>query len=513
MNVFKFLKGKAGKMVFGATQLAGTSVIGGLLLVSAWSVTNPPKPAENVPIRSFSQIAQGRAENNAINVTAGSTRFATAEERANLDGTANDFGLGNEKYVDNLSVSAPGSVGTGYQMGGSEGLGMGANQAVETGSSRASGNAVDPAANVTTRGIGAAAGPGALSGNGGEQGGEGPKKLANASIARATGGSGSVTMAASARTGSSAPGSRAGAAGPGGNGINYTAPGSAISGAMPEGSNIVSRGGFNRGGQGDMAGIGGSRGGRAAGGTHSKDGRDLAFIAKRSADAAKNKNRSANEGSRAFLASTQNSGGLTTEGASEDVGSSASSEDFEAPQIAKERNAQSALDNTSLLEAERASRRQKIKSQLVALLIASIPAVLMIRTLWDAASAGGPFTVWMKVAAIAIAAAMTVWWGTLIANAFMYKSDYGDSSWAWASLGAGAAFTTLIWGSMFIRGIQKAVNAVVNKINGFFGTNLLSKGTALVGGLGLLAQSGSGISSNIGEMKNTSDLRLDDKKK
>lgn len=506
MNVFKFLKGKAGKVVFGAAQLAGTSVIGGLLLVSAWSVTNPPKPAENVPIRSFSQIAQGRAENNAINVTAGSTRFATAEERANLDGTANDFGLGNEKYVDNLSVSGPGSVGTGYQMGGSEGLGMGANQAVETGASRASGNAVDPAANITTRGIGAAVGPGAVSGNGGEQGGEGPKKLANASIARATGGSGSVTMAASVSGGSSAPGSRAGAAGPGGNGINYTAPGSAISGAMPEGSNIVSRGGFNRGGQGDMAGIGGSRGGRAAGGTHSKDGRDLAFIAKRSADAAKNKNRSANEGSRAFLASTQNSGGLTTEGASEDVGSSASSEDFEAPQIAKERNLQSSLDKTSLLEAEKSSRRTKIKSQLIALLIASIPVILTLPILWS----GG---LWSKVAAIAAAAAMTIWWGTLIASAFQFKRDYGESSWAWASLGSGTAMVSLIWGALFVPAIQNFVGKTVNWINGVFNTTLIGSGSAAAAGLGAIYKGGSGTFSNAQEMRKASDLKLDEKKK
>lgn len=508
MNVFKFLKGKAGKVVFGATQLAGTSVIGGLLLVSAWSVTNPPKPAENVPIRSFSQIAQGRAENNAINVTAGSTRFATAEERANLDGTANDFGLGNEKYVDNLSVSAPGSVGTGYQMGGSEGLGMGANQAVETGSSRASGNAVDPAANVTTRGIGAAAGPGALSGNGGEQGGEGPKKLANASIARATGGSGSVTMAASARTGSSAPGSRAGAAGPGGNGINYTAPGSAISGAMPEGSNIVSRGGFNRGGQGDMAGIGGSRGGRAAGGTHSKDGRDLAFIAKRSADAAKNKNRSANEGSRAFLASTQNSGGLTTEGANEDVGSSASSEDFEAPQIAKERNLNQSMDDTFTNEYERQKHRNRLKSSMIALLLASIPALFAISALMKAGDT--PVTFWMKFAAIAIATAMTVAWGLFIADAFKYKNAYGSSSWSWASLGTGTVFVAAMWTALFVPAVTKVINSAASWINGIFKTTIVGAGLGVAAGEEAIRSS---INSGKGLAEDTTSMNLDDNKK
>lgn len=119
----------------------------------------------------------------------------------------------------------------------------------------------------------------------------------------------------------------------------------------------------------------GEREGEIIGGSvTSREGRELDFVRKRSADIAANKDRAANEGSRAFLASARDSGGiqLVNDDANVSTGTSASSEDFDNPTMGRLSGLNSAIADQELTELERDRDRKSVKKWMIISLVSVV---------------------------------------------------------------------------------------------------------------------------------------------
>lgn len=337
MNLFNLLKNKTGKLVMGAPQVAILAIgAAGLVSSAAYNVgSQQGKQAKEQ--RSLSSIsssynydglnrrADGMLSSMNIQNREGRKGVAVGADRERLEGNRsnNDFGL---SAADNLGrrVSVPGA-GAAAATSATDGLGSGGVDMVEINagsSSRASASGV----NVGGVSQGAYGNPqaaaGAASGNSGGQ-------LAHASMARA---SGNAFNAASGSMGGGSVGGSSGGRGGASGAPSSGSEGYQFSGAMPSGSNVVSMHGDSAGGRvGSSQFMAGGRGAAVGKGRRSLRDKenDLKDISKRSADAAKNSHRSANEGARAFLASSQNSGGMSIESDAETT--KGSSADFSTP--------------------------------------------------------------------------------------------------------------------------------------------------------------------------------------
>ncbi|MBR4592717.1 MAG: hypothetical protein IKO35_05870, partial [Elusimicrobiaceae bacterium] len=413
MKWFHFLTSKAGKLTIGVPQMAAIVGVGLVVSYSAFQVDKAA--VEQEKIRSLSSISSsynyggmrqdGRGSLTSINVKDGLNQVATAEERARIEAGrtgGGDFGLG---AADNMGRSVSGALtGVAAQTTDTEGLGMGRN-AVTMDESGSAGGAQAPGVNVEAVSQKAAAGRSASATQ--------TSQLSSASMARASGSGISSSFGGDSSAGGAAGrGASSGAAAGRSGRSSRSADGYQFTGSMPSGTNPVSLGGadgrsashFVAGGR--NASVGSSR-------TTKGTGNDLKDISKRSADAARNSFRSANEGSRAFLASSQNSGGLDL---SSDVETTETgSADFEAPEASKLKAIGDWGDKTNDEEKERAKKRMLLVTAMMAYVVATMLAVKLIKYLMTAAEnssfCGVGFAAWawivcvaMLVAAIAVSA-------------------------------------------------------------------------------------------------------------
>ncbi len=426
MNLFNLLKSKAGKFVMGASQAAGVSAMVGILSVSVMYNT-ASEQLEDQPIRtSFSasdsynyeglnRRADGMLTSMNIQNRAGRQGVAIGADRERLEGTAsnNDFGLA---AADNLGkrISVP-NVGSSAVVSETDGLGTGGVDMTEipagvrTGAPGSSPAGVPPVS-VSSRAPAAptAAAPTAPAASGGNSGG----RLAPASMARASGNS---FNASSGSVGGGASGGTAG---------RRNAPsrpeGYNFSGSMPGGSNMVSAyETLGKGGNGSTF-IAGGRGSTAGPGRRSlknKD-NDLKDISKRSADAARNSNRAANEGSRAFLAGGQNSGGMVID-SGEELATTGSA-DFETPTNSNLK----AIGNWEQLEDDFGDRKAKARKKLTWMWLGTIAGgiALLYAAAFALSALKGP---WYWVVAGLFLAAIAVPCFFLIKEAMAYKKDFG----------------------------------------------------------------------------------------
>ena len=354
MNVLQLLKSKAGKLTVGIPQLAAIAGVG---LIGVYSALQADKAQMEQKVRSLSSISNaydysglrqsGRGGLTSINVKDGLNQLATAEERARIEAArtgGGDFGLG---AADNVGNAVSGALGgAGYQMSGSEGFGMGANAATEI-SATPSGRAADVNVNRASVANGAAAGR-AQAGN----------QLASASMARASGSgmSGSYGGASSGTSG----GSSASAGGAGRYGASGSGEGYKFSGSMPSGTNPVSLSGAD-GRNSSSFGAGGRNASVGRGSRSRGAGNDLKDISKRSADAAANRHRASNEGSRAFLASSQNSSGMSFDSGVETMETgSADFATLEAANVKKAREWGAKTKDFSQKRSDAADRLRKL---------------------------------------------------------------------------------------------------------------------------------------------------------
>lgn len=169
-------------------------------------------------------------------------------------------------------------------------------------------------------------------------------------------------------------------------------------------------------------GLGGSRGSSSMGARRgSKDANELEFIRKRSADAARNKYRSANEGARAFLASTQVSGGLMIDGTNVTTGQGQGSKDFEGETNARLRGVGSHIAEVAIpREDQRSKDRSTLQKWLWACIGTSIAAMIAIPYLKNIPLVGPALA--GAVALVAIAVCITGF-----VKAIQFANNWGGS--------------------------------------------------------------------------------------
>lgn len=358
MKILKLLKNASGKIVMGVPQLAAIAGVGMLAVYGAYE-TDSTYASKEAPIRTLSGITRSSVQEGlqqkdglltSINVKDSLNQVATPEERAALE-AQNGFSSQLVDQTENQIANwNPGAAAGSAQ---TEGLGMGANETVMQGPAGAP-RAASSLPSVNGGRVAAAAAQG---------GATQPPALGSASMARA---SGSAFNAASGPIASSGSGTRSASAsgGAAGSGEGYH-----FSGAMPSGSNAVSAmAGGQAFGAGSATFMAGGRYATTSRGPRSfREKNDLRDIAKRSADAAGNRTRSANEGSRAFLASTRNSGGMAVEGGVAADNGGASS-DFEPARAAKLR----AIDDWADQEDDFAEKQEKARKRLMWMVLALV---------------------------------------------------------------------------------------------------------------------------------------------
>lgn len=364
MNLFRFLKNTRG-----AIKPLNALLVTGAATTAFFVVTNQVANKQieaKRQVRMLSGISSTAPQAGmhrrggmltSINVRDGLNQLATAEERAemNSDNVLSRYAA-NQDALNKLG----GNIGRAAQFTDSDaGLNTANREAVQDNTRFVVGNpnAVDGqyVANGTSR----------------TEGGSGQGQLAPASMTRASGNAfGSSFNPASG----SAAGAGTGATG----GITAGEGAPRLSGAMPGGSNIVSRMGLDGAAtRSNSSSFGRDRNGRGHGAGRVGNERDeLKDILKKSAAADTNANASANEGGRAFLANAQTSGGVTVDGSADTQGTG-SSQDLAANTARKLKSVGNRLDQESDKQQEKAAKQRALIRQLIATIIWSIGTMVL----------------------------------------------------------------------------------------------------------------------------------------
>ena len=434
MKWFNLLTSKAGKIVMGSGQLMLVSAVVGIGATTLMHNTASKVAEERLAARSLSGISsqyqydglqQRGGMLTSINV-GGGENLATAEEIAAREGYA-DFGA---STADDAEANLAYSIGNAAQFNSTEGFGQDKDVDVSFSGTRASG--VSGGNGNDAGGVYTAAAPAPASAP--SEAADRPQ-LTSASMARsnASGGtSGNVF-----NTASNAPGSRSGGTGTPSSTGGSAGSGYQFSGAMPSGSSAMGLGGSSSSSGSTF--IAGSRNGTVGKGSRTNQQKsELKDIAKRSADAASNAHRSANEGSRAFLAGSRNSGGIGVEEAGEME--TASSSDFANDNKRKLK----AVGDWAQKQDEKAKKQAKDRKTLtwmflglIAATLAVIPsAFLLIANGRRIMGFGG---IAMIIAGCLLVAGVVVLASLLIAKAANYTKEYQSTFLTVASYVVSAA--------------------------------------------------------------------------
>ncbi|MBQ9971682.1 MAG: hypothetical protein IJP25_06145 [Elusimicrobiaceae bacterium] len=462
MKWFNLLTSKAGKIVMGSGQLMVVSAVVGIGATTLMHNTASKMAEERLAARSLSGISsqyqydglqQRGGMLTSINV-GGGENLATAEEIAAREGYA-DFGA---STADDAEANLAYSIGNAAQFNSTEGFGQDKDVDVSFSGTRASGasggNGNDAGGVYTAAAPAPASAP--------SEAADRPQ-LTSASMARsnASGGtSGNVF-----NTASNAPGTRSGGAGTPSPTRSSGGSGYQFSGAMPSGSSAMGLGGSSSSSGSTF--IAGSRNGTVGNGTRSnREKNELKDIAKRSADAASNAHRSANEGSRAFLAGSRNSGGIGVEEAGEME--TASSSDFANDNKRKLK----AVGDWAQKQDEKAKKQAKDRKTLtwmflglIAATLAVIPSAFLLISNGRRLGAFGGIA--MIIAGCLLVAGVVVLASFLIDKARMYSKEYQSTFLTVASYVVSAA----AYGAMLytvIKAFTCATDGGKIALSGFF---------------------------------------------
>lgn len=448
MNIFKWLTGRAGKMALSAAQAVGLSAVVGVAGIAAWQYLDSPAdntafnpaaqydPGEVVYVAGASGGAYGangevesafRAKpSKAIEMT---EKMTLAQKQAQAM---------EDDVIPSVSVSPTPSA---YQMGATEGLGMNANDGKGEG---LDGNPLAAIQGTMSgmKDVISRAQAQAQAQAGAQNPEEKPGKATLASAKRTSAGSAGaghgqafnssfVIQNSGKNTGSRAV---AGAGSPEEAG-NIFASAQAQANRTVEGMQMRSRSNFGPGnnslGTDKELSVGDAR--------SSKEGKDLVFIQKRSADAARNRNRSANEGSRAFLASTKVSGGMRIVGDTVAIGQGQGSKDFDNVNEANLRGigkwTQSAVDEATLRRIDRQNLQKWLWKAIATCLAAMIAIPLLKHSFWG----------WFAAIALTVVALATAAMAIVKAGQFAHK---------WG--GSGLSTTVMIVGGLMAAGVAMA---------------------------------------------------------
>lgn len=499
MNLFTFLKSKSGKFVLGLPQkIVLTAALGGAAAGVVYLGSGDGQPADKTPTRAYVMGQTGRNADDASSFGRENTINIAGAQGITSANSSDGSGSGYDWAGADASVAAVDRIGSGRAgaanvdgihppargaSGRNEGLGGNAGGVAVGGKVQVNGNALNAAAAAGGSRAAAVAQRGVM--------------------ATASGGVSGNTFGGPARAGRTG-----GNINRSGNSLG-SVDGYKISGAMPQSS--VAYAGAKMG-QGS-ANFGDPRSVRAGRGMQSGEGRTLSQIAKRSVEISRNAHRAANEGSRAFLASSRNSGGIAL-ASGETLSEGTGSEDFSAPTLGSIGKAEQTLKDATLRELQRKQHRQRLMRSMIALIFLTIPAMFAITALMHTARTAVPFNTWAAVAAIALGAIMIAAIGVFMADAIKYMKKWGGSGITTASMFVGPALAGLIAIS-YLKSVGTFVNGLASKINGIFGGGVVGSvsavGTAMGGGQQLIQET-KALGQDSGSSTDKADQKLDGNK-
>ncbi len=498
MNIFQWLKDKAGKLPVTVAQAAGLTAVVGAAGFAAMSYLNAPvdngttfmPPTQGGEVVFVSQNAGGGGYES--NGEIGSA-FKAAPSRAIQLANRQAVRAEQAQALEEASASAQPAYGApeadstelvmpkAANLGGADfNLGLGGNKDV-TGTFAALTSAqnqlkgINDMVNAQVGGASVAAGtnvPGASAPGTAAPAGK-PAALASAPrdwSKGATGASGGSSGGSNAfviqNSGKNARGSAAAA--PSVEVGDAIAQAQAAMKSMQEGTRMQSRANFGKfdGNLGNNRETGPGRSRRMQ-----QMGNELKTLRKQSADIAKSKTKSANEGAAPFLASARISGGLTVSGDNITIGQDASSGDLNRAdqQIrgikAGLKGVGDDLDKQQLV-------RDELKNWLLTEFTTALGGLVGIAVLVKAAK--GPWAPVLLALAAVLAAALAVfiWWGT-IAKISAYNGACGSDGWTafgWGLAGILTACIPLAWifGPKVV-GEAKGLTAILMPVLGFGG--------------------------------------------
>ncbi len=500
MNIFKFFN-KHGKIALSAMQAVGLTAVVGVAGVAAFQILgtseedntafNPASynPGEVVYVagantggyQSGSYGGNGAASGPLANISAKSIN--RIDRQAQLDQAQAEM---EEEYAQMQATaqeSAAPQTQTGYQMGSSEGgLGLLSNAANEealasnpmAAMGQAMGNIQGAIANAQAQAQAQAEGNGAA----GKAGG-----LASATpdwgskFGGGNGGAGGTNMSFSMQDSGKNVRKGANGAVAGGPAMDMSAI-QAQAAQMLEGARIKGKSSF-----GVTEGTGKYRNASVGEGRRLDGaGSDLEFARKTSAAVANSKNRSANEGARAFLASRQLSGGLMITSENFQTGSGQGSKDFENDSQVNLRGIKTWEKDLTVTETEHDSDRNKMaKSFWRALMLTAVACmtILVIGKSWP----------WGTIAAIALCAWTTLRCTDLIVSAARYADKWGGGAAStWFGIGGIAMICAMGAAWVFPGALAELYGKLVNLVG--ISADLVGVG-AIAGAEGIGAGSGS----------------------
>jgi len=427
MNLLRFLKSKKGAIKTGpALCLSGTVALGFYFIANTAAHHQAARQLRAVSSIEQSSALNGMQRQNgmltSIQVRDGRNQVATAEERAAMGGnSALERYNANQRALGNMEAS----FGRAAEFSDADGGLNTGNRDYEEGNTRFSvGNPnVRPTVGNRSGSDGGAEDYNDAYRSGAA--GSSPATLAHASMARASGNS---------FGGTSGPIASAGSGAGSGNTSGATGEGARLSGAMPGGSNIVSKLGL----EGANAGAGTSsfgrdRDARGSGSRRNGSGKgELNDILKKSAEAAANKNASANEGGRAFLAGGRSSGGLSVDG-SGTVGYGTSS-DLSSNTAKKLKAIGNRLSAEEAYQKEREAAHKHVQNIFWGMLAASVASIVAISLLHKATTANGVMKLWAKIVMWGLVAAVVVMQEEVIRHVIKFTHKYPDGGNAFTKL-------------------------------------------------------------------------------
>lgn len=451
MNIFKWITGRTGKMALSAMQAVGLSAVVGVAGIAAWQYLDAPAETNNtfMPASYDSGEVVYVAGANAGSYSGGSMQISTntfkrLEQQELSQRAAQEMAEYAPDY--SASVAAPTRA---YQMGGTEGLGTGANAANEFDlqnnpmaamqqSMAGISNMVSQAqAQAQTAAAGKPAGGATLA--------SAPKSWGSSGAAGGSSGNSFNSSFSVQDSGKNTRGTPAGADGARQAGNVLASAQAQAAGMMAqEGTRIRGRASF-----GHSSGLGDSKEATVLAGRRVNQLKnELEDITHKSAAAAKNRNRSTVEGARAFLASTKTSGGMMITADNVTTGQGQGSKDFEQDNTANLRGIRTWGIGQVDTATERSKDRNNMKKWLWVTVAAALAAMIAIPFVKNI-----PLFGWMIALGLTLAVLALVVTTIVKASQFMHKwhttDGWGVASIVVAGLMAVGVAAAWIWSTAF----------------------------------------------------------------
>lgn len=487
MNIVKWITGRAGKVALSAMQAVGLSAVVGVAGIAAWQYLDAPAETNNMFMPASydsgevvyvaganagayagGSYAGGGTSSSSMQISTNTLKRLERQELSQR--AAQEMAEYAPDYSAAVAAPAPGAA---YQMGGSDGLGTGANAVNEFDLKNHPLAAMQQGmAGVSNMVAQAQAQAQAQAAAGKPAGGTLASAPRNWGASGATGGSSGNAFNSSFSVQDSGKNTRSSAGAPAGAGQagNVFASAQAQAAGMipPEGARIRGRASFGSSGFGDSREASVQPGRRV---NPLKN--ELEDITHKSAAAAKNRSRSVVEGARAFLASSKTSGGMMITADNVTTGQGQGSKDFEQDNAANLRGIKTWSTGLEADVNRRDKDRHDMQTWLWVAIGVSTVAAATIPFIKHITFLGIPIGL---ILALVLAAAATAFCAVGFSKAMTFAKTYGSTGYSTAAMAVTGAMVAGVWASFFLSGAHKLITKYATTILG------LTIGGSLMGG-------------------------------